>query len=239
MTSIIRLLDSNGIQIIDSISGEYEDSFSLESFDELRKAHFAVEPSNTRGFIIARVQTADPKQPEKEFYSYYNAFHLNKILFQTQIVLKKRYIHRLHVLNPLTNTDIIGNVEYYLVKPAPIMVKQPDYIASKITIDTSNPNSDERSDAISPSVAAIEGGERPRWTVGNHQITNEDDNDKKDSSQYPMTLESSNPTIEIPVDRFFPLNPKKSHSLTITAQLPRATLFLNEIDHVKYCICLT
>jgi hypothetical protein len=31
--------------------------------------------------------------------------------------LKKRYIHRLHVLNPLTNSDIIGAVNYYLVKP--------------------------------------------------------------------------------------------------------------------------
>jgi hypothetical protein len=38
-------------------------------------------------------------------------------MFQTQIYLKKRYIHRLHVLNPLTNSDIIGSVDYFLVKP--------------------------------------------------------------------------------------------------------------------------
>ncbi|KAI8843106.1 hypothetical protein BC829DRAFT_446242 [Chytridium lagenaria] len=37
-----------------------------------------------KAFIIARVQTWDPKQPDKAFYSYYDAFQLNKILFQTQ-----------------------------------------------------------------------------------------------------------------------------------------------------------
>lgn len=117
MATIIRLLDATGGEVQDSISGEYEDSFSLDTFNDLCKAHFAAEPTNTKGFVIARVQTVDPKQPDKEFYSYYNAFHLNKTLFQTQIYLKKRYIHRLHVLNPLTNSDIIGNVLYYLVKP--------------------------------------------------------------------------------------------------------------------------
>lgn len=30
--------------------------------------------------------------------------------------LGKRFIHRLHVLNPLTNSDIIGNVQYFMAK---------------------------------------------------------------------------------------------------------------------------
>lgn len=37
------------------------------------------------------------------------------MLFQTQVYLDKKLIHRLHVLNPLTNTDIIGNVLYFMV----------------------------------------------------------------------------------------------------------------------------
>jgi hypothetical protein len=40
---------------------------------------------------------------------------LNRLLFQTQVYLEKKLIHRLHVLNPLTNTDIIGNVLYFMV----------------------------------------------------------------------------------------------------------------------------
>jgi Domain of unknown function (DUF5092) len=58
----------------------------------------------------------DPKQPDKVFYSYYNAYQLNKILFQTQNYNDKRLLHRLFVLNPLTNADIIGDVEYFRVE---------------------------------------------------------------------------------------------------------------------------
>lgn len=102
---------------MDSVSVEYEDSFCLESFGDLAKAHYNFGPEKGKhGFIIARVQTWDHKQPGKAFYSYYHAFHLNKILFQTQVYLGKKLIHRLHVLNPLTNTDIIGNVQYFLVQ---------------------------------------------------------------------------------------------------------------------------
>lgn len=64
-TTIIRLMDSTGKIVQDSLSGEYEDSFCLETFEDLCKAHFAVLPVNSKGFIIARVQTVDPKQPEK------------------------------------------------------------------------------------------------------------------------------------------------------------------------------
>ncbi|KAJ3034292.1 hypothetical protein HDV00_005200 [Rhizophlyctis rosea] len=115
-TPIIRLLDSSGTVVMDSVSAEYEDSFSLETFEDLVEAHYESDPKGTKSFIIARVQTWDHKQPEKAFYSYYSAYQLNKILFQTQVYLGKKLIHRLHVLNPLTNTDIIGNVQYFMVK---------------------------------------------------------------------------------------------------------------------------
>lgn len=62
------------------------------------------------------MQTWDHKQPDKAFYSYYHAHHLNKLLFQTQYYFTTKLIHRLRVLNPLTNTDIIGNVLYFMVR---------------------------------------------------------------------------------------------------------------------------
>ncbi|RKO94672.1 hypothetical protein BDK51DRAFT_29029 [Blyttiomyces helicus] len=136
---VIRLLDSSGTRVLDSVAAEYEDSFCLETFGDLAKAHMECDPKGTKSFVIARVQTWDHKQPNKvrsekleEGGSGYRAgdklargdgkggrrcaYQLNKILFQTQIYLGKKLIHRLHVLNPLTNTDIIGNVQYFMVK---------------------------------------------------------------------------------------------------------------------------
>ncbi|KNC98812.1 uncharacterized protein SPPG_05789 [Spizellomyces punctatus DAOM BR117] len=116
MSDVIRLLDSSGTNVLDSVSTDYEDSFCLETFGDLISMHRESEPKGTKEFIIARVQTWDHKQPEKAFYSYYSAYQLNKILIKTQKYKGKRLIHRLHVLNPLTNTDIIGNVQYFMVK---------------------------------------------------------------------------------------------------------------------------
>ncbi|KAI9220567.1 hypothetical protein BC828DRAFT_398077 [Blastocladiella britannica] len=128
---IIRLFDMTGSKVIDSVATDYEDSFCLDSFGELVLQHNGLDcpppknlpegsippPPKRRAFILARVQTWDVKHPEKAYYSYYNAFHLNKILFQTQVYLGKKLIHRIHVLNPLSNTDIIGNVLYFMVRP--------------------------------------------------------------------------------------------------------------------------
>jgi hypothetical protein len=62
---IINLIDTDGEILIDSVSGEYEDSFCLETFSDLARAHESSDPAGTKSFIIARVQTWDPKQPEK------------------------------------------------------------------------------------------------------------------------------------------------------------------------------
>ncbi|KAJ3349895.1 hypothetical protein GGF32_005183 [Allomyces javanicus] len=138
----IRLLDPSGATVLDSVAVDYEDSFCLDTFGELVAAHAALplpvstkpgvppgpagyaapanaDGSRNRAFILARVQTWDHRQPDKAYYSYYAAHHLNKILFQTQVYLGRKLIHRIHVLNPLTNTDIIGNVLYFIVKPVP------------------------------------------------------------------------------------------------------------------------
>jgi hypothetical protein len=109
---MIKLIDTKH-EIVDSVSLSYEDSFTLDTFEDMIKASHAVDKS----FILARVATADPKQPDKSFYSYYDAYQLNKVLFQTQVIKGKKYIHRLHVLNPLSNLDIVGDVLYFHVKP--------------------------------------------------------------------------------------------------------------------------
>ncbi|KAI8809778.1 hypothetical protein BJ742DRAFT_852555 [Cladochytrium replicatum] len=144
MEGIIRLLDSGGEKVLDSVSAEYEDSFCLDTFGDLIKAHRA----SSKCFILARVQTWDHKQPEKAFYSYYDAFQLNKTLFQTQQYLGKKLIHRLHVLNPLTNTDIIGNVSYFMVKPGSQQEAQTDATT--------------KDDVFSPKLETPETEQRPR-----------------------------------------------------------------------------
>lgn len=73
---LVKLMDSSSTIMIDSISGDYEDSFSLETFADMIHLHHDAAPANSKGFIIARVQTRDSKQPNKAFYSYYDAFHL-------------------------------------------------------------------------------------------------------------------------------------------------------------------
>jgi len=143
---VIRLLNSSGTSVMDSVSVEYEDSFCLDTFGELIEQHQNSEPKGTKNFIIARVQTWDHKQPEKAYYSYYNAFQLNKILFQTQIYLGKKLIHRLRVLNPLTNTDIIGNVNYFMVKGKASELKKENSDEVKINIGEADINNGKTSD---------------------------------------------------------------------------------------------
>jgi len=137
---VIRLLNSSGTTVMDSVSVEYEDSFCLDTFGELIEQHQNSEPKGTKNFIIARVQTWDHKQPDKAYYSYYDAFQLNKILFQTQIYLGKKLIHRLRVLNPLTNTDIIGNVNYFIVKGKTSELKNEEKVDIKIDVEDSPPD---------------------------------------------------------------------------------------------------
>jgi hypothetical protein len=55
----------------------------------------------------------------KTFYSYYNAFYLNKIKFvakpHTNPELK--YLISKNIINPLTNTPVVGLIQYYWVRP--------------------------------------------------------------------------------------------------------------------------
>ena len=63
MGIIIKILDQKKEE--DVISGDLEDSFTLETFEFYCNAFADAEPKNSKQFIIARVQTHDPKMPDK------------------------------------------------------------------------------------------------------------------------------------------------------------------------------
>ncbi|ORY47667.1 hypothetical protein BCR33DRAFT_764075 [Rhizoclosmatium globosum] len=160
---VIRLLDSSGDRVLDSVSAEYEDSFCLESFGDLIAAHANCEPKGTKSFIIARVQTWDHKQPDSKFFSYYHAYHLNKILFQTQVYFDKKLIHRLNVLNPLSNTDIIGHVEYFMVRPSRTEQTTAQKISKRISMLPENKPASTRAstNAIPPTSNRLSSTAKP------------------------------------------------------------------------------
>ncbi|KAJ3259585.1 hypothetical protein HK103_002139 [Boothiomyces macroporosus] len=239
---IIRLWDSQGKEIIDSVSGDYEDSFTLDTFADLCQMHLDSEPKNRKGFIIARVQTWDPKQPEKVFYSYYNAFHLNKILFQTQIYLKQRYIHRLHVLNPLTNSDIIGNVLYFHVSP-PISEAEAKRAQ---TIKTLAAAGEEK--APTPTVKEFESGVQAEWTISGHQIVMDEVNDDELSHiQFKSTvilpssvgrpsisIDDGEKLVKVQANQIFNASPKRRTSdITLTAKFPNRLLHVNKFERIN------
>lgn len=89
-----------------------EESFTLETFGGLLKAARAAE----KDFIIARVRTLDPSTERPQlFHSHYSAHHLNKILFKTQP--EEGLLHRMKSRNPLNNMLIVGDVDYFVVRP--------------------------------------------------------------------------------------------------------------------------
>jgi len=97
-------------KFIDKINGNNEDPFTLETFKDL----IYMYASKGKDFIIARIKTADPTANKKYFYSYYDAHHINKILFKTQPELS--LLHRMQAKNPLNNMIIVGDVHYFVIK---------------------------------------------------------------------------------------------------------------------------
>ncbi|KAJ2959528.1 hypothetical protein NQZ79_g5030 [Umbelopsis isabellina] len=93
------------------------DAFSLNTFHELIDEHSKLlvdeKAEERRCLIIARVKTRD-SSTERYFNSYYDAWHLNKILFRAQTSSNRSYIHRLSVADPMTNSKIVS-VEYFKV----------------------------------------------------------------------------------------------------------------------------
>lgn len=91
---------------------EAEESFTLETFGNLIKA----AKSANKDFIIARVTTLDPSGVKPHIYhSHYSAHQINKILFRTQP--EEALLHRMKSRNPLNNMLIVGDVNYYVIRP--------------------------------------------------------------------------------------------------------------------------
>ena len=105
-------------RLLDSLVADYEDIFTFDTFKSLILSHHEHE----KALLIARVTTGtintQTNTIENVFYSYYNAYNLNKVIFRTQRSGFKMLLHRLAVLNPLNNLEIIGNVEYFKVIPS-------------------------------------------------------------------------------------------------------------------------
>ncbi|KAI8607134.1 hypothetical protein BC830DRAFT_1175655, partial [Chytriomyces sp. MP71] len=261
---IIKLLDSTGERVLDSVSAEYEDSFSLESFADLISAHENANPAGTRAFIIARVQTWDHKHPERAYYSYYDAFQLNKILFQTQVYFDKKLIHRLHVLNPLTNTDIIGDVQYFIIRTVQtekmssltrpkVMFMEPEGSISDdqpsmarlslkpkpkpktpftggLKVQTNlHPTQALLGDLPppSPSVKAIDKGDRTSWTIASPTVGHMHEEDPPEVPKNPTNTPASHLTVT-PVANFLRrisgVPPPKSQSAPTSRQVSPTAL---------------
>ena len=112
--SLILCMDRDQ-EPLDTIPINYVEPFTLEPLNSIIQSYRQAG----KCFIIARVETLvtlDSGRPISRYF-YYAAHHLNKILFR-KYGTESTYIFRLYALNPLTNTEMIGNVEYFAVEPA-------------------------------------------------------------------------------------------------------------------------
>lgn len=122
---------------------EAEESFTLETFGNLLKAAKSVN----KDFIIARVTTLDPSGPKPHIYhSHYSAHQINKILFRTQP--EEALLHRMKSRNPLNNMLIVGDVNYYVIRPKDVeaamdryeaMINKPGNSVKVEELDNPNP----------------------------------------------------------------------------------------------------
>lgn len=94
------------------IDCDTEESFTLETFESLLKAARGAN----KDFVLARVSTLDPTGLKPQVYhSHYSAHQINKILFRTQP--EEGLLHRMKSRNPLNNLLIVGDVNYFVIRP--------------------------------------------------------------------------------------------------------------------------
>lgn len=109
------------IPLLDHFDADNEESFTLESFDQL----IQTAASSNKYFILAKVITADPNDESRHYQSYYDAQQINKVLFRTQP--EQSLLHRMRAKNPLNNMPIIGDVVYYIISPASVQKSEKRY----------------------------------------------------------------------------------------------------------------
>ncbi|KAI9164458.1 hypothetical protein H9P43_008309 [Blastocladiella emersonii ATCC 22665] len=115
----IRVYDDTSLVVPTAVlPGSTIEPLTLETLDALVRRHQAAG----KCLILARVNVAagnneDGDGGEVPTHSFfYDAHSLNKILFR-KFGRGAEYLFRLFALNPMTNTDILGDVSYFLVEP--------------------------------------------------------------------------------------------------------------------------
>ncbi|TPX67880.1 hypothetical protein SpCBS45565_g03485 [Spizellomyces sp. 'palustris'] len=89
----------------DTLPLSAEEPFTLETLGQLIRAH----KRQCKTLILARVETVEGRM------FYYSAHQLNKVIFR-KFGKEGEYLFRLYALNPLTNTEIVGDVRYFAVE---------------------------------------------------------------------------------------------------------------------------
>lgn len=97
--------------INESISLGLEESFTLETYQSLIDG----AKKNGKKLLLARVITVDPFNSGSLYYFYYEANHINKVLFRKETNCS--ILHRMKSKNPLNNMPIVGDVQYYIIDP--------------------------------------------------------------------------------------------------------------------------
>ena len=117
MPSSIKLISADNVEV-GTIPANSEEPFTLETLETLIDDHH----KERKSFILARVETRDPALPKRSAFHYYAAHHLNKVIFR-KYGPKCEYLFRLCALNPMTNTEIVGDVKYFMVDREATMVR--------------------------------------------------------------------------------------------------------------------
>jgi Domain of unknown function (DUF5092) len=114
---------------VQTLNAEELEPISNTTFSQLIQESF----SQGKGFIIGRMQTRDRVNFQKSFYHCFYAPNLVKLLFKTPMLFgiqnneatqpEEPLISRYHtsmpltVRNPLNNEIIVGEVQFFLMKP--------------------------------------------------------------------------------------------------------------------------
>lgn len=99
----------------DTLALSTEEAFTVETLGQLIRTY----KRQNKTLILARVETVEGRK------FYYSAHQLNKVIFRRSGE-RGEYLFRLYALNPLTNTEIIGDVRYYAVESVVEKEKERD-----------------------------------------------------------------------------------------------------------------